>query len=430
MALQPVRFVGHKIGPFEQIELNWTAGSRHTLIIGENGMGKTTLTVALAACLASHLTKPPTISRLQQAFNRFAQDKTAYAFFKLSNTARTTGALCVHSDCDPNYKNEIWHHINERPEENMLHLWQSLFVGPRSGGVTNLTATYGVGRDIPAVNISNYQELGQVSLNKVLDPFSPIPAEEIFQWIANQFYNRALAIADNQAVEAQNYKDAIERLQSFIANTLGYPIQFDLLRNPNRLVVRQNGAVLENFQQLSDGLRHFLSWTLDYLVTASRLQWANETAATTTPGLVVVDEIDSHLHPEWQRRILPAISRLLPETHIIATTHSPFVVGSADDAQIFQIYKDAETNQLKVRASYDEMYGLPADLVLRKAFLDSLYTPEIEGELQEFSDLADKLAGGLLDAKQQERHQELFEKLAKVNPWIENLLYLSQMKGA
>jgi predicted ATP-binding protein involved in virulence len=52
MRLKPIRFIGHKIGPFDHIELNWDKESRHTLIVAENGMGKTTLVAAIAACLS------------------------------------------------------------------------------------------------------------------------------------------------------------------------------------------------------------------------------------------------------------------------------------------------------------------------------------------------------------------------------------------
>jgi len=74
------------------------------------------------------------------------------------------------------------------------------------------------------------------------------------------------------------------------------------------------------------------------------------------------------------------VSQLLPETYIIATTHSPFVLGSTDDAQIFQVYEDRD-GRLSIRASYDELYGYPADLVLEKAFVPSLYPPEVERKL-------------------------------------------------
>src|SRR5262245_44888736 len=81
MRLKPLRFIGHKIGPFEHIELNWNKDSRYTLIVAENGMGKTTLVVAMAACLSigdDHLFP-------HRQFQRFAHDKESFAYFELEN---------------------------------------------------------------------------------------------------------------------------------------------------------------------------------------------------------------------------------------------------------------------------------------------------------------------------------------------------------
>ncbi len=108
------------------------------------------------------------------------------------------------------------------------------------------------------------------------------------------------------------------------------------------------------------------------------------------------------------------ISHLLPETHVIATTHSPFVLAS-DDAQVFQIYRD-ESGKLDVKASYDELYGYPADLVLEKAFVPSLYPPEMEQKLQRLSDLASKKAAQTITANEQQEHDKLLQELAAVNP--------------
>ncbi len=78
---------------------------------------------------------------------------------------------------------------------------------------------------------------------------------------------------------------------------------------------------------------------------------------------------------------------LLPETYVIATTHSPFVLGATDEAQVFQIYRD-EAGKLDVRSSFDELYGYPADVVLEKTFVPSLYAPEVEEKLQQLNELA------------------------------------------
>lgn len=84
--------------------------------------------------------------------------------------------------------------------------------------------------------------------------------------------------------------------------------------------------------QLSDGEKRLFSIFVDiarqiYLRDA---QVANEKVS----AIVLIDEIDVHLHPRWQRRIVPALERLFPECQFIATTHSPFVIQAVDRSKV------------------------------------------------------------------------------------------------
>src|ERR1044071_1946114 len=56
-------------------------------------------------------------------------------------------------------------------------------------------------------------------------------------------------------------------------------------------------------------------------------------------ALVLVDEIDLHLHPAWQRQILPLIRRHFPNVQLIASTHSPLVVGSVPEGCLIQLQR-------------------------------------------------------------------------------------------
>ena len=53
-----------------------------------------------------------------------------------------------------------------------------------------------------------------------------------------------------------------------------------------------------------------------------------------TPGLVLIDEIDLHLHPKWQRQIVPALKKVFPKIQFFATTHSPQVIGECRPEEI------------------------------------------------------------------------------------------------
>lgn len=407
MKMMPVRFVGHKIGPFDHIELNWEKESRYTLIVAENGMGKTTLAVALAACLAAGNNKlfPA------ELFLRFAHDDSSYAYLEVDLNGKKS-AIMHWATRTPKVEPDFdLHTLSKRVEDSPFAqvsrtervIYGSSPVGNRppwmitlrdyhemsqtwSNGqnVKALAAAYGVNRDLKHAKISGYQEIKAEPWQEILNPLANIQSHHIFQWIANQHVNSALAFYENQNEEADAYLLAIRRVEQFFESFLDIPITFKVKRNPFQIDLQQKGTAL-TVEQLSDGTRTLMSWPLDYLMRASRINWANPADSARAPGLILVDEIDAHLHPEWQRRVMSMVNQLLPETYIIATTHSPFVLGATDDAQVFRIYKD-KNGRLQVESSFDELYGYPADLILQKQFVPSLYPIETERKLERFNE--------------------------------------------
>ncbi len=64
-------------------------------------------------------------------------------------------------------------------------------------------------------------------------------------------------------------------------------------------------------------------------------------------AIVLVDEIDLHLHPDWQRRIITHLGKYFPNTQFIVTAHSPLVVQSADEINLVVLRKDGEAVQIE-----------------------------------------------------------------------------------
>ncbi len=96
--------------------------------------------------------------------------------------------------------------------------------------------------------------------------------------------------------------------------------------------------------QLSDGERGVLSIVLDI---AKRLTQANpglENPLQEGQGVILIDELDLHLHPKWQRSIVNNLSRTFPNCQIIATTHSPQIIPSLDSERVQLIDNDRVFN--------------------------------------------------------------------------------------
>lgn len=113
-------------------------------------------------------------------------------------------------------------------------------------------------------------------------------------------------------------------------------VTYDLLID-DLLATSIDGHTLP-FRMLSDGVRNMLAMVADIAYRAAVLNpHLQQEAAEKTPGIVLIDEIDLHLHPKWQRRIVEDLRRTFPEIQFIATTHSPFIVQSLRPGELINL---------------------------------------------------------------------------------------------
>lgn len=125
------------------------------------------------------------------------------------------------------------------------------------------------------------------------------------------------------------------------------------------------------FSQLSSGEKMMLSLVVDI---ARRLAIANPSLENKLEGegIVLIDEIDLHLHPQWQRKLLPALTHTFPNIQFIVTTHSPQVLSHLPRESVFLL----EDNKISDREIYTE--GRDSNSIL----LDAFHVPEVDKEYE------------------------------------------------
>jgi predicted ATP-binding protein involved in virulence len=174
----------------------------------------------------------------------------------------------------------------------------------------------------------------------------------------------------------------------------------------NTLVIEKSGTVLD-LRQLSDGERGVLSMVLDL---ARRLSQVNE--GTSDPlaerqAVVLIDEIDLHLHPKWQRQIVHNLQAAFPRCQFIATTHSPQVIGEVEHDRI-QIIADGQVY------SPTHSYGVDSSRVLEEVMDADPRAKDVQDLLTEVS----KVIGRQEFARGQDLLARLVERLGENDPEV------------
>lgn len=149
-------------------------------------------------------------------------------------------------------------------------------------------------------------------------------------------------------------------------------------------IVEQNGHLL-SLEKLSSGniflIEHFLM-LLCKMYSVCVLNKLDHKDICNIPGLLLIDEIENHLHPKWQKKILGIIRRTFPNLQIILTTHSPFVVASVDNARIYTCVSKGDHSVIEDET--DKYAHMPVEEILASdVFAVSSFNDEITTLMQQ-----------------------------------------------
>lgn len=173
----------------------------------------------------------------------------------------------------------------------------------------------------------------------------------------------------NEVIEAREHRDfmytdpLLKCVRSAIEAMIGNVKDLRVKRNPVRMVVDKSGKEI-CVDLLSDGEKCTLAMFGDL---ARRLALANPNLVNPLEGegIVLIDEIELHMHPSWQRRILGVLKNTFPNIQFILTTHSPQILGELNDE--YNIFVLSETDNAECRVeTIKRMDGYDSNMILEK----------------------------------------------------------------
>ncbi|MDF5707338.1 MAG: AAA family ATPase [Nostoc sp. S4] len=238
-------------------------------------------------------------------------------------------------------------------------------------------------------------EISEVNLFKQLDAYNQsltggrIDFKIFFEWFRNREDLENERLRDNV-----NYRDKqLEAVRQAIYSLIPHFSNLRVRRSPLRMTIEKQGEEL-TVNQLSDGEKCLLAMVGDL---ARRLAIANPGLSDPLQGsgVVLIDEIELHLHPKWQREIIPALTRTFPNCQFIVTTHSPQVISQVKPEGIYILEK---TEEGVVAKKPESSFGRDSNRILEDLMGVPERPQEIKESLLELFRLID--AGNIEDARQ------------------------------
>jgi predicted ATP-binding protein involved in virulence len=405
MKIRSLQFEG--VGVFSDVVLKFPAGGREDraeihIFTGENGTGKTTILMALAGVFDS--------------FDTFQSDAPR----RLNNNLRKRFWLV---DNDGNVAKSAYRAFFEKsvngveifgdPQRPLLTAYRPEGDIENYAELLNLSMNPDVPLSFGVFAYSGYRHIDANEFVAVGTPSTLNPLAEsldfvkrrnqsngltISNWIANTISKSAVE-RERDPEKSRKFASAVSSLENALSQITGWKVEFSLNTEPFNVLLKLNGKDLD-FDVLPDGLRSLISWIGDLLMRVDSLKWKDDLPAFEKKLILLLDEIEVHLHPAWQRKVLPVVQKLFKNSQIFVSTHSPFVVNSVDGAWVYRL--KVEDGKAHVDPPIPSEDGNSYRYILREIFdIKEDFGVGAQKQLKDFSDLRDQILRGKNGAAEQ-----------------------------
>ncbi|MCP4108420.1 MAG: AAA family ATPase [Desulfobacteraceae bacterium] len=285
----------------------------------------------------------------------------------------------------------------------------------RSGGdaILPLIAYYGTGRlwNEPREqaqvkdekNIARKETLSRLSAYRnCIDP--RLSVSELTRWIVRQSW-----ISYQKGSQSSLFKAVLGAIVNCVegAHNLYFDADF------YEVIVNMSELGNQPFNNLSDGQRCMFAMVGDIAQKAATLNpHMRSEVLKKTPGVVLIDELDIHLHPKWQRRVIDDLRRTFPKIQFFATTHSPFLIQALCSGEELIMLDGQPAAQLANKPLEEIVQGIMG-----------VSDPQVSMRYQEMKSKAKHYLETLEQAAQapEDKLAEFKEKLAQtIGPYADN----------
>jgi len=400
--------------------------SKFTVLIGENATGKTSILDALATLLGTYLLR----SSISSGRSGLKKDEARLLVVEKEGQDFLEPQKEVYV--------EAYGSLRER------HLTWRRILGDRGGAASKLIAA-GVadrklvskGEDVDLPILLYYgtgrlwsshrkTEVGKpdsrlVGYRHGLDPRSD-------QGLFEKWFKQL----EMAALQQRKTISALESVREAVVTCIPNAEFFYYDIGKGQMMIRLQDSGLMPFNNLSDGYRNMVAMVADIAHRASRVNpHKGARAAQETSGVVLIDEIDLHLHPNWQRHVVQDLQQAFPNLQFITSTHSPFILQSLDPGEVIDLGRlpakedvDLFSADIATPAPAQSFSNRPIEDIVEEVM--GVPVPQRSHRYQEMYSAAKEYYAVLQEAKgaDEGKKEDLKRKLDELSaPFSDNMAY-------
>jgi len=344
---------------FEQKELSFDP--HFNVVIGENGMGKTTILEALVSALKMYVLnfeknkqphlrkeyiKAGDIRRIKQgSAETLTKEETSLTLYIENFFGEDTNRYDF--DWKVNEKNKF----GDAETLTLKQKMNAILYAKERNATLNVKlpviAYYPTDRITPltskiAENTVNPNDLRTIAYENALGNqkilmttiTARIKTLEFEEWkLSKEAPTNSLLASQLQLIKME-----LNALKQPIINCIPNCVKVEFSSTEHELMIDFENGERKPFSILSEGFRNTLAIVADIAYRCARLNsHLEENILTETEGIVLIDDLDLHLHPNWQRRIVSDLKRTFPKIQFIVSTHSPFIVQSLKKEELINL---------------------------------------------------------------------------------------------
>ncbi len=389
-----------KIKNFKKIEsMEIRFQKRFNLIIGDNSVGKTSILEAIATGLGGFIAGVQGI----KGVNFSSDEIRRVTEFTGKGSFNVKYVTPVEVECEVNLNNKHFKYVRKKNSIKSSHTT----VEPRDICKEAAKLVDDKYSELPVISYQSASRMWSQKKNKWNDLFGDDFSRRIGYTdcldedsnikMMTKWCKRMEEVSwqmNEKIDEYESAKNAVSKFINIMTDRDDSYVFFD--KRSLELMCRINNEELP-LRLLSAGYRSMIGMVFDIAYRMSVLNPDMLDSTFCTKGIVLIDEIDLHLHPKWQWKVIEALEKVFPNVQFIATTHSPIILSSYNGEYVISINDSCEIEYRKAAYGYvvNDVLSILQDSDRRLPGLQKIYSSFYEAIDNEDIEKADKILSEL-----------------------------------